>query len=808
MKQPRGAAGGNGAGHPRLFREWIGGRLSPPFIIDGPDEPYRPLIVIWMELPDGLLVGQAVVSPNDAEGAVALTLRSAMTQPLVGAPRRPDLIRVADAATADEVRSEVGDGTAVTVAPTPELDELLEHMVATMPASAYDDASYLASGRVSTAAVKKLFAASQSLYSVKPWAVADDIQVVRMDIPALDVEGACASIIGNDDHQGVLLFPSASDFDRYLEDVATGALEDVARGLGTEVLSLTFGSAAELPPTMRREAMEQGWPVASPDAYPRVQRVDPDGMPRPLVERDVAIATACALALSAFCVRNAAVFESEAPAPVCESYFDDDDREVRVTAPYEALADFDLTEAPDPEIETALDPSPPAEPFRPRVGRNDPCLCGSGRKYKKCHLAADEEAFDEHRRVTTLHELDRRLVVRLTQFALAEFGDEWRSFEDDFSDPDASSQLAWPWSVYGFEMEGRSVAEAYRAAPGHRCSSAERRWLDAQRAAWLSVWEVEAVDPGRSLTLHDLLSHERRTVRETQGSRTLVLRDTLLGRVVEHDGVSVLCGTHPCPLPPFDAAEVVRRARGHLRRRRAVPVERLRNGSLGRYLIRRWEEAVEYRTARAAVPPDLRNQDGDPLLLTVDHFEIAPGDREMVDSAVGRTQGAQRERADPDASSYVFLRPDDPARPDSQHTVVGRAEVEATTLRLETNSRARADALRERIEAACGSGIRHRAREHTDPLALRNQPEDRLPAPASPDEERLIAEFKARHYANWVDHPLPALNNRTPRECVRTAAGRQQVELLLKDIEHTEHRGPGAPFDFSTIRRDLGITSL
>jgi uncharacterized protein YecA (UPF0149 family) len=33
----------------------------------------------------------------------------------------------------------------------------------------------------------------------------------------------------------------------------------------------------------------------------------------------------------------------------------------------------------------------PAEPFRraePKLGRNDPCYCGSGRKYKKCHGAA------------------------------------------------------------------------------------------------------------------------------------------------------------------------------------------------------------------------------------------------------------------------------------------------------------------------------------------------------------------------------------------------------------------------------------
>ena len=26
------------------------------------------------------------------------------------------------------------------------------------------------------------------------------------------------------------------------------------------------------------------------------------------------------------------------------------------------------------------------------LGRNDPCHCGSGKKYKQCHLAADEAA--------------------------------------------------------------------------------------------------------------------------------------------------------------------------------------------------------------------------------------------------------------------------------------------------------------------------------------------------------------------------------------------------------------------------------
>ena len=37
-------------------------------------------------------------------------------------------------------------------------------------------------------------------------------------------------------------------------------------------------------------------------------------------------------------------------------------------------------------------PAPSSGPIRnaaAKVGRNDPCWCGSGKKYKKCHLGKD-----------------------------------------------------------------------------------------------------------------------------------------------------------------------------------------------------------------------------------------------------------------------------------------------------------------------------------------------------------------------------------------------------------------------------------
>jgi preprotein translocase subunit SecA len=46
-----------------------------------------------------------------------------------------------------------------------------------------------------------------------------------------------------------------------------------------------------------------------------------------------------------------------------------------------------------PDCNHEPDHGPPPEPYRraePKLGRNDPCFCGSGRKYKKCHGASGQ----------------------------------------------------------------------------------------------------------------------------------------------------------------------------------------------------------------------------------------------------------------------------------------------------------------------------------------------------------------------------------------------------------------------------------
>jgi hypothetical protein len=784
--------------------EWVGGQLASPFFVTDAEEPYRAQIAIWLELPEGLIVGLETAGPAEAEGALARALSASLEQPLVGARRRPGRLRVADEGLAAEVRAVVGEEIPIRVSPTPELDEILESMIETMPRDYQEEESYLEGSRVSPEAVAELFRSAVYLYRVAPWRVATDDQVVRVDIPELGIEGACLSIIGAlGESLGLVIFPSLADYEAFGDEELAPSGQPI--DLGSEYLALSFERGSDLPGGMLREVAEHGWPLPYPDVYPRVLRVERDAATRPLVERDFRVAAACARALTSFFLRHREKFADDDMEPACESFSNDIGPTVRLTAPYDA---FPLFEVED----NRLDESARAGTRGQRPGRNDPCPCGSGRKYKKCHLQADQRARSVESRAAALHALDEQVVMEISGFAFARFGLEAQGWTRDFDDPAQVLPLAIPWAVYHFQVQGRAAFEWYLEEEKPRPRSDVRRWLDAQRAAWLSVWEVSEVRPGEGLTLRDLLTDEKRRVHEVRATTTLRKRDCILSRVVELDDTAVLGGTHPRPLPPAEAAEIVRRARNRLRRRRAVPPERLRDAKVGRYLIRRWEEAVGALESVWSKPQQIRNTDGEPLILTADYFELAPGARDQVAARLSDVDGVLPPDHNDAEPSYDFLREPRPGARAAQGAVLlGRARLSDERLVLETNSVARADALRRRVEEACAELVQHRVREHIDPLSEPVRGEAATSARRSEDApaadvEQLVLDFKRGHYAGWADEELPALDGKSPREAVRTPAGRGAVDVLLKDMENREQQSPsGERFDFSELRRELGL---
>lgn len=395
--------------------------------------------------------------------------------------------------------------------------------------------------------------------------------------------------------------------------------------------------------------------------------------------------------------------------------------------------------------------------------------------------------------VSPYHELDQRLVGAILEFAESRFPDALLE-EVDYLDshPDMSAQFAGPWLAYVAPFDGRPAVDRYLEERGWSLSRGVCDWIEAQRKAWLSVWEVVDVEPGRSIDLRDLLTNETRTVHEVSGSKVARRHYLVLARVVDAGSVSLICGMHGVPLRPNDGADVVETIRRALRRKTAVAPERLRDPKITNRMLNAWSDAID----RWRIPPRLQNSDADPVLLTTDCWKFASAQRDEIVARIASLDGAQTTD-----DGFVFLREDD--------TVVGFLRIGDGVVVADTNSIARADALRQRIEAACDGLIGQAVRSHSDPLAgIDRESLEREPDQAgTPEEQAIVRDFKEQYYERWLDEPVPALDGKTPRKAVRTKSGRARVDVILKDIEIAESSLPEAErFDVRKLRDTLGLS--
>jgi hypothetical protein len=109
------------------------------------------------------------------------------------------------------------------------------------------------------------------------------------------------------------------------------------------------------------------------------------------------------------------------------------------------------------------------------------------------------------------------------------------------------------------------------------------------------------------------------------------------------------------------------------------------------------------------------------------------------------------------------------------------------------NSAERVRKIRRTIERRLGSGVRFKMDEITpfrleEIFASAQRPEVKTPPShesliQNPEVQQYLAETMRAYWEGWVDMKIPALGQRTPREAVRTADGREAVEALLVDFE-------------------------
>ncbi|MBX3157112.1 MAG: SEC-C domain-containing protein [Deltaproteobacteria bacterium] len=431
------------------------------------------------------------------------------------------------------------------------------------------------------------------------------------------------------------------------------------------------------------------------------------------------------------------------------------------------------------------------------VGRNEPCPCGSGKKFKRCHdgavEAAPSPAPSSPRAI--LHARDERLAADILEHGKRRFGGELlaRRLGETLGDRASLGQFVTPWLAYMLPFEGEPLAAHFLRSRGVSVSAEDRRWIERQLATPVGVWEILRVDHGRGVEAVDLLTGARCFVDEVRGSGVLAPRDAILARAVA-DEVVVFCGVHKQPLDPMSADAVVTRFAASTSQDEAA-----------RRLFELWEDQVAEQRRKAATPMKITNTDGHDAATVEDRFALRRGGFEAAFARLAALDGVNVDAHDRSGARFTFTRAGNAKHAHWANTIVGSARLTATRLVVLTNSSERAEALTARLRDALGelATWKKRTREALPEMLGGSTvmiDGQRVTSPAEPTlREACLA---------WLDQPAPSLGDRTPREAARDAGGRRGVHLLLKQQENHYARKPVDGLDPTLPRRELGLDEL
>jgi tetratricopeptide (TPR) repeat protein len=464
--------------------------------------------------------------------------------------------------------------------------------------------------------------------------------------------------------------------------------------------------------------------------------------------------------------------------------------------------------------------SPPPR-FKP--GRNDPCWCGSGKKYKKCHLAADEEA--ERRAAepeledagteppagTPLHakvlgdliafSAERYTLRNLKEARRLYFGPSAGNVDED----ELAESGFFDWFARDFRPRGKGPAlvEEYLRSRGTGLPAAERELLQSLSAARYGLYEVERVEEGAGVELKDVLGGEPFFVHDVSSSRELVQWDAILNRVEDSEGRWVFSG-NGILVPRSFLSDFVSMVEKDSREAGQTPAEYLRINS------HRWYREVKELSRRRMRDLKLVTAEGDAVEFCSATYSVR--DEEAAAAALASAEVFEETTSDtPGVRHFGWLE----TVREGPRRSYGHIEIAGGQLRLETTSRRRLEIGRQLLEKHAGSWLEHQRDAFESAAEALEKQRRQGPAPPAPESgippeiaRELILRMKTEHYAKWLDEPLPALEGKTPRQAVRSASGRRAVDDLLRIMENGEARASregGGAFDFATVRRALGL---
>ncbi len=447
-----------------------------------------------------------------------------------------------------------------------------------------------------------------------------------------------------------------------------------------------------------------------------------------------------------------------------------------------------------------------------KVSRNDPCPCGSGKKYKKCCLSKDEAAEFSYRRVRQAIE---ELEAKLRAFSVNELGEDlfevalnaflvWNPAARSYPS-DGLISVSVPWMLFAWVLDkvdveelcldtplpmDTTIAEFYAQQRGLSADSLEAKLIGALSRPYFSFYEVLEVHPGTGAACQDILTGTRHFVRDIGLSRSVEKGKILYGAIPRIDDLEILLGAASIVFPISWKVEIVD--------------FRARFVGTDAYFEKRMlhEHSTEIRDfflnlyKKMFTPPLLCNTDGEPLCAHTLYYDISDP-MAVFDALHGLSVVETREEllreatfdqsGDVQTVTIPWSRLETSEDKFVDNTLLGRIHIDGLKMRIEVNSEKRAERIKEIVTSLLGEKALYRTTsiESINPFELFSGDNDDNGAVddellQDPEITAFLEEKFLDHWTKWVDTPLPVLGGQTPRSAIATRDGREKVEALLR----------------------------
>ena len=372
-----------------------------------------------------------------------------------------------------------------------------------------------------------------------------------------------------------------------------------------------------------------------------------------------------------------------------------------------------------------------------------------------------------------------------------------------------------------WDNEAHSLIEEYIKRRGWRETPYAKRYLQALGASEVGLWEVISVKPGHFVEVQRLGESEKPLrVHERSGSENLKRWDCIATRVMSLDGTPGFGGSILSFSPeqaqaiPALLQRVCDTTVESLQQIRAEETDvnwsdeelcELAQQECDEHfpdlVFTAWVGNVYQSLSRPF--PTLLNRDGESLQCSKVTFPINGNNERAIRSQLNAAAYLDYNDANED---WVWLACEADNVPEQGAPLLGHITLSKTRLELTVNSTNRAEQGIAYLQEFLGDLVGQPLTVHESMESLLEQHAEHDPPLAEPIEvPELVTTHLDQHYKQVLDEPVPALNNKTPRECTQ-GGDRQRLIQWLKGLEnHTVAAPQMAHYNFQWIWDELGV---